>query len=123
MCRWQYFSDREAIGNYTEELSIDRVDRHLRNAKNSLGRPPRALSRLHLDGLRRPLACGGSPSSARGQPSHVRGVTPISGVYFLGLLRLHTWGSGRFSGVARDAEYLAEHIKAHIGLSGSDKRD
>jgi putative flavoprotein involved in K+ transport len=60
--------------------------------------------------------------NGRGQPSHVRGITPIPGVYFLGLPWLHTWGSGRFSGVARDAEYLAEHIKAHIGLSGSDKR-
>ncbi len=60
--------------------------------------------------------------NGRCQPSHVRGVTPVPGVYFLGLPWLHTWGSGRFSGVARDAEYLAEHIKARIGLSGSDRR-
>ena len=59
--------------------------------------------------------------NGRGHPSHVRGVTPVPGVYFLGLPWLYTWGSGRFSGVARDAEYLAEHIKARIGLSGSDR--
>jgi len=47
-----------------------------------------------------------------GQPSHVRGVTPVPGAYFLGLPWLYTWGSGRFSGVARDAAYLAEYIKA-----------
>ncbi len=60
--------------------------------------------------------------NGRGQPSHVRGVTPVPGAYFLGLPWLHTWGSGRFSGVARDAEYLAEHIKARIGLAGTDRR-
>jgi putative flavoprotein involved in K+ transport len=54
--------------------------------------------------------------NGRGQPAHVRGVTPVPGVYFLGLPWLYTWGSGRFSGVARDAEYLAEHIKARAGL-------
>jgi len=60
--------------------------------------------------------------NGRGQPSHVRGVAPVSGVYFLGLPWLYTWGSGRFSGVARDAEYLAEHIRARIGSAGADSR-
>ncbi len=50
--------------------------------------------------------------NGRGQPGHVRGVTAQAGVYFLGLPWLHTWGSGRFSGVARDAQYLAEQIEA-----------
>ena len=54
--------------------------------------------------------------NGRGQPSHVRGVTPLPGVYFLGLPWLYTWGSGRFSGVSRDAAYLAEHIEARVGL-------
>ena len=58
--------------------------------------------------------------NGRGQPGHVRGVTPVPGVYFLGLPWLYTWGSGRFSGVARDAEYLAEHIKARMGMAGSE---
>lgn len=50
--------------------------------------------------------------NGRGQPGHVRGVTAQPGLYFLGLPWLHTWGSGRFSGVARDALYLAEQIEA-----------
>jgi putative flavoprotein involved in K+ transport len=57
--------------------------------------------------------------NGRGHPSHVRGVTPVPGAYFLGLPWLYTWGSGRFSGVARDAEYLAEHIKARVALTPS----
>jgi putative flavoprotein involved in K+ transport len=60
--------------------------------------------------------------NGRGQPSHVRGVTPVPGAYFVGLPWLYTWGSGRFSGVARDAEYLAEHIKARIRLSGFERQ-
>jgi putative flavoprotein involved in K+ transport len=59
--------------------------------------------------------------NGRGQPSQVRGIAPVPGVYFLGLPWLYTWGSGRFSGVARDAEHLAEHIKMRIGLAGPDK--
>ncbi len=51
----------------------------------------------------------------RGQPGHVRGVTAQPGLYFLGLPWLHTWGSGRFSGVARDARYLAERIATSAG--------
>lgn len=47
---------------------------------------------------------------AKGYPNHDRGVTPIRGLYFLGLPWLYTWGSGRFSGIAQDARYLAEHI-------------
>ena len=46
----------------------------------------------------------------RGYPSHDRGVTSIRGLYFLGLPWLYTWGSGRFSGIARDAEYLSDYI-------------
>jgi putative flavoprotein involved in K+ transport len=50
--------------------------------------------------------------NGRGEPVHLRGVTQVPGLYFLGLPWLHTWGSGRFSGVARDAEYLAAQIDA-----------
>lgn len=46
----------------------------------------------------------------KGYPGHDRGVTGVYGLYFLGLPWLHTWGSGRFSGVARDANYLADYI-------------
>jgi putative flavoprotein involved in K+ transport len=48
----------------------------------------------------------------QGYPTHVRGVTSCPGLYFLGLPWQHTWGSGRFSGIARDAEHLAERICA-----------
>jgi putative flavoprotein involved in K+ transport len=39
-------------------------------------------------------------------------VTAARGLYFLGLPWQYTWGSGRFSGVARDAACLAERIAA-----------
>ncbi|GAC1404267.1 MAG: MSMEG_0569 family flavin-dependent oxidoreductase [Candidatus Velthaea sp.] len=46
----------------------------------------------------------------RGYPTHRRGVSAMPGLYFLGLPWQYTWGSGRFSGVARDAQYLRERI-------------
>jgi putative flavoprotein involved in K+ transport len=45
-----------------------------------------------------------------GHPQHRRGITGVPGLYFLGLPWLHTWGSGRFAAVARDAEHLAGAI-------------
>ena len=48
--------------------------------------------------------------NGNGYPGHVRGVTSVPGVYFLGLPWQYTWGSGRFSGVAQDARYLAQCI-------------
>lgn len=48
----------------------------------------------------------------RGYPTHDRGVTSSPGLYLLGLPWQHTWGSGRLSGVARDAAYLTERITA-----------
>ena len=54
--------------------------------------------------------------NGRGSPGHERGVTAHAGLYFLGLPWLHTWGSGRFSGIARDAEYLARHIESHHAI-------
>jgi putative flavoprotein involved in K+ transport len=46
----------------------------------------------------------------KGLPEHVRGVTPVPGLYFLGLPWQYTWGSGRFCGVGRDATYLGRRI-------------
>jgi putative flavoprotein involved in K+ transport len=50
--------------------------------------------------------------NGRGYPAHHRGVTPVEGLYFVGLPWLHTWGSGRFSGIARDAEYVVQALLA-----------
>ena len=48
----------------------------------------------------------------KGYPQHQRGMTTEAGLFFLGLPWLHTWGSGRFSGIARDAQFIAEKIDA-----------
>jgi putative flavoprotein involved in K+ transport len=49
-----------------------------------------------------------------GHPCHNRGVTATPGLFFLGLPWLHTWGSGRFAAIARDAEFLAEQIGVRV---------
>jgi len=49
--------------------------------------------------------------NSNGFPEQARGVTGIPGLYFLGLNWMHTWGSGRFYQVGRDAEYLAGVIQ------------
>jgi len=54
---------------------------------------------------------------ADGRPSHRRGVTRVGGLYFLGLPWLHRWGSGRLSGVGRDAGYLAGQITARNAIA------
>jgi putative flavoprotein involved in K+ transport len=48
----------------------------------------------------------------RGRPRQQRGVSPVPGLYFLGLHWMHTFKSGLLSGVGDDAEYLAEHMTA-----------
>lgn len=45
-----------------------------------------------------------------GRPTHTRGVTAVPGLFFVGLPWMHTWGSGRFLGVAADAEHVARCI-------------
>jgi putative flavoprotein involved in K+ transport len=52
-----------------------------------------------------------------GYPGHVRGITPVPGLYFIGLSWLYTWGSGRFSGVARDAHHIVDHIRQQLSES------
>jgi len=58
----------------------------------------------------------------RGFPKHERGVTDTEGLYFVGLPWQHTWGSGRFSGVGRDADYIVKHI-ARLIAAQSDARN
>jgi putative flavoprotein involved in K+ transport len=48
---------------------------------------------------------------------HRRGITALDGAYVLGLPWLHSWGSGRFVGVGRDAGYIAERIAAQFDLA------
>ncbi|MCE2029392.1 MSMEG_0569 family flavin-dependent oxidoreductase [Sessilibacter corallicola] len=48
--------------------------------------------------------------NGQGHPQHDRGITSEPGLYFIGLPWLYTWGSGRFSGVKNDAQYLIEFI-------------
>ena len=50
-----------------------------------------------------------------GRPKHRRGVTAEEGVSFIGLPWLHTWGSGRFGAVGRDAEHFVRAIEARLG--------
>jgi putative flavoprotein involved in K+ transport len=50
----------------------------------------------------------------RGHPRFQRGVSPVEGLYFLGLPWLHTWGSGRFLGVADDARHLGAVIEQRL---------
>ena len=51
----------------------------------------------------------------KGYPTHYRGVTERPGLYLLGLPWQHTWGSGRFSGVAADSAYLGDLIADRAG--------
>jgi putative flavoprotein involved in K+ transport len=53
-----------------------------------------------------------------GYPTHTRGATAAPGLFVLGLPWLHTWGSGRFAGIARDAEFLADRI-GELATSGA----
>ena len=56
---------------------------------------------------------------SRGYPGHDRGVTAAPGLYFLGLPWQYTWGSGRFSGIARDAAHLLTAIHGHQAAATS----
>ncbi|WP_432493537.1 MSMEG_0569 family flavin-dependent oxidoreductase [Kineococcus gypseus] len=58
----------------------------------------------------------------RGRPRQTRGVTDVPGLFFLGLPWMHTWGSGRFAGVARDAEFLAGRIAERVARRGAGPR-
>lgn len=49
-----------------------------------------------------------------GYPVHRRGVTPVDGVYVVGLPWLWTWGSGRFLSVGKDAEHVVGHLAGYL---------
>lgn len=46
----------------------------------------------------------------RGLPLEKRGVSPVDGLYFLGLNWMNTWGSGRFFHVGKDALFIKNEI-------------
>lgn len=49
-----------------------------------------------------------------GRPVHTRGICDESGIYFLGLGWLHTWGSGRFLSVGEDAAHVAATVMRRL---------
>ena len=51
-----------------------------------------------------------------GYPVHRRGITSLNGIYVLGMPWLWTWGSGRFLGVGRDAEYVVSHLSGRTAF-------
>ncbi len=54
-----------------------------------------------------------------GEVRHTRGVTPVGGLYIIGLPFLHRRNSAFLDGVGRDAEPLAAEIARYLGqLSG-----
>ena len=50
-----------------------------------------------------------------GGPLQQRGISPVPGLYFLGLHWMHTFKSGLLAGVGRDAEYLADDLELNAG--------
>ena len=49
-----------------------------------------------------------------GHPAHSWGSTGVPGFQFIGLPWMHTWGSGRFHAIARDAEHVADLIGSTV---------
>ena len=49
-----------------------------------------------------------------GKPIHVRGISPVPGIYFLGFPWLHTRKSGIIFGIEEDARHIAEAITSSI---------
>lgn len=46
----------------------------------------------------------------KGRPIHNQGVSPIDGLYFIGLPWQYNRGSGLVCGVGRDSKYLVDEI-------------
>ncbi|WP_067664375.1 MSMEG_0569 family flavin-dependent oxidoreductase [Nocardia miyunensis] len=52
-----------------------------------------------------------------GRPMQTRGITEVPGLSFVGLPWMHTWGSGRFLGIDRDAKYVADSVVAALSTA------
>lgn len=57
-----------------------------------------------------------------GFPIHERGVTPVTGLYFIGLPWLHSRSSALLGGVGKDAEYLVNQITNEKMMSSVTKQ-
>ncbi len=57
---------------------------------------------IHIDGA----------IDKKGRPIHNRGVSPIDGLYYIGLPWQHTRGSALVCGVGRGAEYLIDKLSS-----------
>ncbi|WP_207456296.1 MSMEG_0569 family flavin-dependent oxidoreductase [Azospirillum sp. SYSU D00513] len=116
-----YNGIRAAIDKHIREQGIDAPIDPPYSAPWAPDGDPLELD-LAAEGIRSVVWCTGFRSNfgwvevpvfdGAGQPVHRRGVTGSPGLYFLGLPWLHTWGSGRFSGVARDAGHVVDRIAA-----------
>jgi putative flavoprotein involved in K+ transport len=58
-----------------------------------------------------------SAFNGAGRPMQNRGLTTVPGLSFVGLPWMHTWGSGRFLGIDRDARYIASTIVDRLSSS------
>ncbi|OXM16513.1 hypothetical protein CGZ75_07520 [Paenibacillus herberti] len=47
----------------------------------------------------------------KGKPIHQRGISPVSGLYFVGTPWQHSRGSALIGGIGRDAEFVVNSIK------------
>ncbi|SNB72994.1 putative flavoprotein involved in K+ transport [Arboricoccus pini] len=57
-----------------------------------------------------------------GYPTHRRGMSAMPGLAFIGLPWLHSWGSGRFAGIARDAGFIVEQLAAWLATGASSRQ-
>lgn len=83
-----------------EPTTLDLVDRDVTSIVWAIGYRPdyRWIEASAFDGA--------------GRPMQTRGITGVAGLSFIGLPWMHTWGSGRFLGIDRDARHVAESIVA-----------
>ena len=87
------FSGQEAIFKDGSQIRID-------NIIWCTGYKP-DYSWIHMQGV----------INQNNKPIHQRGISPVKGIYFLGLLWLSKLGSTQIHGVGYDAKYLYEYIK------------